>query len=134
MVLLGGKDDIQNSALIAKGAGDNVTDLSGKLSLNGSAWVISKSSVVVTPDTGLMHIAAAFQKNIVSLWGNTIPEFGMYPYVDKGKRIEMEVKGLKCRPCTKIGFKKCPKKHFRCMNDIPVQKVIEAIANLADKK
>lgn len=130
VILLGGTEDIAHSAAIASAAGDNVTDLTGKLSLHGSAYVISKSSVVVTPDTGLMHIAAAFGKKIVSLWGNTIPAFGMYPYVETNMRIEMEVTGLKCRPCTKIGFSRCPKDHFRCMNDIPVQKVIESIVAL----
>jgi ADP-heptose:LPS heptosyltransferase len=68
----------------------------------------------------MMHIAAAFQKNIVSLWGNTVPEFGMTPYMPQHPERSkiLEVKGLQCRPCSKIGYKKCPKKHFRCMMDI----------------
>ena len=72
---------------------------------------------IITHDTGLMHIAAVFNKPIVSIWGNTVPEFGMYPYqVDKSTILE--VKGLACRPCSKIGYQKCPKGHFKCMNDI----------------
>ena len=130
IVLLGGKEDEQNASEIAKQSGEHVINMAGKLSLHGSAFIISISSVVVTPDTGLMHIAAAFQKNIVSLWGNTIPAFGMYPYVDKSKRTELEINDLKCRPCTKIGFSKCPKGHFRCMNDITAKKVVESIALL----
>jgi ADP-heptose:LPS heptosyltransferase len=63
-----------------------------------------------------MHIASAYKKKIFSIWGNTIPEFGMYPYLPgKGSKI-IEVNDLKCRPCSKIGFKKCPKGHFLCMN------------------
>ena len=66
-----------------------------------------------------MHIAAALRKEIYSFWGNTIPGFGMYPYLPagQGKSYILEVEGLSCRPCSKIGYKKCPKKHFRCMMD-----------------
>ena len=62
-----------------------------------------------------MHIAAAFKKIIISVWGNTIPEFGMYPYMPGEGSAIFEVKGLTCRPCSKIGFDKCPKGHFNCM-------------------
>jgi ADP-heptose:LPS heptosyltransferase len=64
-----------------------------------------------------MHIAAALRKPIVSIWGNTIPEFGMYPYfpMNSARSVISEVKDLHCRPCSKLGFKKCPKQHFKCM-------------------
>jgi ADP-heptose:LPS heptosyltransferase len=67
-----------------------------------------------------MHIAAAYKKEIVSFWGNTVPEFGMYPYMPGAETNSTiaEVKGLSCRPCTKIGFSKCPRGHFKCMLDI----------------
>ncbi|MNL72090.1 hypothetical protein D3C87_1973440 [compost metagenome] len=72
--------------------------------------------IVFSHDTGLMHVAAAFRKKVYSIWGNTIPEFGMYPYRTAFEKLE--VKGLDCRPCSKIGHSKCPKGHFKCMNDI----------------
>ena len=72
-----------------------------------------------------MHIAAAFKKKIISIWGNTIPEFGMYPYLpDKSSEI-IQVENLKCRPCSKIGFQKCPKKHFKCMLEIDEERVVQ---------
>jgi ADP-heptose:LPS heptosyltransferase len=66
-----------------------------------------------------MHIAAAFKKEIISIWGNTIPEFGMYPYYGDAEipNSKFQISNLECRPCTKIGFSKCPKGHFRCMLD-----------------
>ena len=72
------------------------------------------------------HIAAAFQKEIISIWGNTIPEFGMYPYYEKGvnNNVSVEVQNLGCRPCSKIGFDECPKGHFRCMKDIDIKKIV----------
>jgi ADP-heptose:LPS heptosyltransferase len=65
-----------------------------------------------------MHIAAAFNKKIVSIWGNTIPEFGMGPYLPNAENKLLEIKNLSCRPCSKLGYKKCPKGHFKCMNEI----------------
>ena len=66
----------------------------------------------------MMHIAAAFKKKILSVWGNTIPDFGMSPYMTHEKSKIIQVEDLNCRPCSKIGFKKCPKKHFKCMQEI----------------
>lgn len=88
----------------------------GKFSVNQSASIIKNARYVFTHDTGMMHIAAAFQKHIFSIWGNTIPAFGMYPY--RTKFVVLEKQGLNCRPCSKIGFDKCPKGHFNCMNKI----------------
>lgn len=88
----------------------------GKFSLNQSASVVKQSRYVFTHDTGLMHIAAAFKKEIFSIWGNTIPSFGMYPY--RTKFTVLENNRVSCRPCSKIGHAKCPKGHFRCMQDL----------------
>ncbi|MDH5475085.1 MAG: glycosyltransferase family 9 protein [Cyclobacteriaceae bacterium] len=88
----------------------------GKFNLNQSASILKNAKYVFSHDTGLMHIAAAFKKEIYSIWGNTIPMFGMYPY--KTKFIVLENNKIDCRPCSKIGYDKCPKGHFKCMNDI----------------
>ena len=87
----------------------------GRYSLHQSASLLRQAQFVVSHDTGLMHIAAAFGKEVFSVWGNTVPEFGMYPYRTEFRVLE--VKGLSCRPCSKIGFAKCPQGHFRCMRD-----------------
>lgn len=118
IILLGGKDDETTGQQIADESGTHVVNLAGKLSLNQSALVIKQAQQVITHDTGLMHIAAAFKKPIISIWGNTVPDFGMGPYY--GNQIIsnhiFEVLNLPCRPCSKIGFNHCPKKHFNCMN------------------
>lgn len=88
----------------------------GKFSINQSASILSKANWVFTHDTGMMHIASAFKKPIYSIWGNTVPAFGMYPY--RTQFTIFENKKLGCRPCSKIGFEKCPKGHFKCMNDL----------------
>ncbi len=117
-VLLGGKEDRERGEKIkALSKNEKILNACGKLNLNQSASLVRQAGVVITNDTGLMHIAAAFKKPIISIWGNTIPAFGMYPYEpgEKNKVVMAEVNGLKCRPCSKLGFNKCPKGHFQCM-------------------
>jgi ADP-heptose:LPS heptosyltransferase len=103
--------------------------LVGKINLEQSASIVKKAKSVLTNDTGLMHIAAAFHKNIVSVWGNTVPELGMYPYLPKEKEKchIVECKDIKCRPCSKLGFKECPKRHFNCMMEIDCDIVVEKL-------
>ncbi|MGB4775086.1 MAG: glycosyltransferase family 9 protein, partial [Daejeonella sp.] len=122
VVLLGGKDDMERAEEISKQSGEHVFNGAGKFTLDQSAYLIKMARQVITHDTGLMHIAAAFNKPIISIWGNTVPEFGMYPY-QVNQSVIVEVKGLECRPCSKIGYDKCPLGHFKCMNDINIQDI-----------
>ena len=130
VILLGGNKEAKLGRQIEDQTGDHVLNAVGKYNINQSASLIRQSRLVITHDTGLMHIAAAYKKKILSVWGHTIPEFGMYPYQpDPGSRI-FETKGLKCRPCTKIGKKKCPKGHFRCINDIDNSEIVRSAQEL----
>ncbi len=125
VILLGGKEDLEKGEEIKKAIGDRIFNACGKFNINQSASLVQQADKIVTNDTGLMHIASAFKKEIISLWGNTIPEFGMYPYMpgNENKSTILEVKNLKCRPCSKLGYKKCPKKHFDCMNKIDTSSI-----------
>ena len=127
VILLGGKNEMEAAREIDTETGENVFSLVGKLSLNQSASLVRDARLVLANDTGLMHIAAAFKKKILSFWGNTVPEFGMFPYQPHPDSKIIEVKDLKCRPCSKLGYDKCPKKHFNCMNQIPVEEAIQWI-------
>jgi len=130
VILLGGKREIVIGREIEKQTGANVLNTCGKYNINQSASMIRQCRLVITPDTGMMHIAAAFHKKILSVWGHTIPEFGMYPYLpDRASKI-FEVVGLSCRPCTKIGKKKCPKGHFRCMINIDHKEIISTVQKI----
>ena len=121
LVLLGAKEDNLIAEQLFEDFKTKTINLCGKLNLNQSASVIQQSQTVITSDTGLMHIAAAFKKDIISVWGNTIPEFGMGPYLAGANSQILEVNNLSCRPCSKLGYKKCPKVHFKCMNDIEIK-------------
>ena len=131
VILLGGPAEKEEGEYLATSLGNNVINYCGKLTLAQSASFIKNAKVVITHDTGLMHIAAAFHKPVISVWGNTVPEFGMYPYIpgEPEKSIIAEVNGLSCRPCSKIGYHQCPLGHFRCMNE----QDLSAIAVAADQ-
>ncbi|MCF6332258.1 MAG: glycosyltransferase family 9 protein [Draconibacterium sp.] len=125
VILLGGKDEFDEGEKVLSQSKGNILNYAGKISLDQSASLIRSANVVLTNDTGLMHMAATFKKKILSFWGNTVPDFGMVPYQSHEASQILEVENLKCRPCSKLGYKKCPKKHFKCMNEIEVDKVIQ---------
>jgi ADP-heptose:LPS heptosyltransferase len=119
IILLGGPEDTLRGHEIASVDNIKVYNACGKFNLNESADLVRKAKFVITHDTGLMHIAAALKKPVISVWGNTVPDFGMSAYYGdepiKDKRYEINY--LRCRPCSKIGYHKCPLGHFKCMND-----------------
>jgi ADP-heptose:LPS heptosyltransferase len=129
VILLGDKSDSQKAQQICEVIGEKVFNGCGVFTINQSASVIQQAKVVISPDTGLMHIAAALKKKVISVWGNTVPDFGMYPYFPVGQENYhiVEVLGLSCRPCSKLGYKECPKKHFRCMMDIDVEEILKLV-------
>ena len=123
VVLLGGPGDKAMGEQIVVVDPVKIYNACGKFNINESADLVRHARFVISHDTGLMHIAAAFQKPIIAVWGNTDPRLGMYPYYgkySKQKYWNAEVK-LWCRPCSKIGFTRCPLIYFGCMNnqDIP---------------
>lgn len=125
IVLLGGLEDLARGEEIVRHTNNKqVVNACGKLNLNQSAYVVKQASLLITHDTGLMHIGVAFNKKMVTIWGNTVPELGMYPYMDKKNYKIIQVEDLNCKPCSKIGYKKCPKGHFNCMNNINVSEIV----------
>ncbi len=132
VILIGGKTDKKNADFIVRNAKGTIINQCGEFSIHQSASIIKHARIVVTHDTGMMHIAAAFKKAIISIWGNTIPEFGMYPYLPSGSdhHYSFQVEKLACRPCSKIGYKTCPKKHFKCMKQQDIAAIISKMAQL----
>jgi len=126
VVLLGGNDVKENGNTIAAEVGDKIYNACGITSLDESVFLVSQAKSIIGFDTGLTHIAEAFNKPIVSVWGGTMPELlGVQPYMVK----DVLVAGidLDCRPCSKFGLEKCPLGHFKCMNDMPVDGIIEFV-------
>ncbi|GAA4795914.1 glycosyltransferase family 9 protein [Olivibacter ginsenosidimutans] len=128
IVLLGGKDVAHNAQEIQEKSTGQIFNACGSTNLDASVFLVSQAISVIGFDTGLTHIAEAFNKPIVSIWGSTIPELlGVQPYqVDQV--LEMGV-DLPCRPCSKFGLPKCPKGHFKCMWEIPEKPIVTFITN-----
>lgn len=93
-----------------------VVNTAGMLSLSETAAAMDHCRIIVTNDSGLMHIAAARKRRIAAIFGSTVRQFGFFP--PAGTSIVLETHGLDCRPCTPIGRASCPRGHFRCMLDI----------------
>jgi len=140
IILLGGKEDRERGEEITNADRHKIYNACGKFNLNESADLVRRSKFIISHDTGLMHIATALKKQVISLWGNTVPDFGMYPYYGNryldsySEKVSnklpfdiVEVNGLPCRPCSKIGYDKCPLGHFKCMKKIDIPAVIELV-------
>ncbi|WP_416441425.1 glycosyltransferase family 9 protein [Phnomibacter sp. MR] len=126
IILLGGPEDKAEGDQIAAIDPIKIYNACGKFKLNESADLVRKAKLIITHDTGLMHVAAAYQKPIITIWGNTVPSLGMGPYygTQPGLQHSFEVAGLRCRPCSKIGYATCPKGHFKCMNQQQVPAIV----------
>lgn len=113
-ILLGGPDEAGLAENIAKSArGYAAYSLAGKLTISETAAVIEQAEIMVTNDSGLMHLGAASNRKLVAIFGSTVEELGFFPETENA--LVVEEKELKCRPCSHIGRSQCPKKHFKCM-------------------
>lgn len=130
VVLIGGPEDTKEAQqIIALTNGANVLNLVGTLNLHQSASVVQQADIIVTPDTGMMHIASAFKKKIISIWGCTIPQFGMYPYLANESSVMIEPHNAPKRPCSKLGDKcKCDPP---CIERVSVDEIVEAVKRLS---
>lgn len=133
VLLFGGPEEKADCAFVAEEVARQISpsavaDLSGELSLLATTAALEFCDVVVTNDSGLMHLAAAKQRSIVAIFGSTVKEFGFAPFGTKS--IVVETNGLDCRPCTHIGKSSCPKGHFRCMEEISTEMVYSAMMQL----
>lgn len=134
IIVVGGPEDAAQAAHICEINPVQIYNACGKFSINESAQIIRRSKLVITHDTGMMHIAAAFKKPIISIWGGTVPEFGMFPYYGFNNlkttiapELTIIQHPVRCQPCSKIGYKACPKKHFNCMNKIDLQAIKQRV-------
>jgi heptosyltransferase-2 len=120
--------DAVASTIHALFPGVPVVVLAGELTLLETAAAMDACALVISNDSGLMHVAAARKRKVVALFGSTVRQFGFFPFGTEARVIEAD--GLRCRPCTHIGRDRCPLGHFRCMNDITVDQLVRAADDL----
>ncbi len=97
-------------------------NLCGQLSMLQSAALMEQALRVFVNDSGPLHFASGVNARVTAIFCSTIPEFGFGPLSDEAKVVQ-EPGTLACRPCGLHGKRRCPLKHFRCAEDIPVQQV-----------
>ncbi|MFC1566419.1 glycosyltransferase family 9 protein [bacterium] len=102
----------------------SVINTTGILSIRELCAMISFCDMLVTVDSAPMHIAQALDVPVVAIFGSTVKEFGFWMPRQNDTIIERKIS---CRPCTLHGKNICPKKHFKCMNDVDVQDIADAI-------
>ena len=131
-VLIGGEEDMKRSDELMKSLNRKPLNFVGKTDIELSAFIIQQSQLVISGDTGMMHISAALDKSTIAVFGSTHPVLGYTPFgmTTKNHFKLVEVQDLGCRPCTKQGKNKCPRGHFKCMKDIRTQTIIEKINEL----
>ncbi|MDZ4821925.1 MAG: glycosyltransferase family 9 protein [Flavobacteriales bacterium] len=130
VVIIGGVEDEMEGDFIAEHCGSRVFNAAGKFSLHQSADCISRAEVVVTGDTGMMHIASAFSKKIISVWGCTTPELGMSAWRPHPSNIIIEPKHLTKRPCSKLGDRCKYGDEQRCIGQNSNDEILQAIETL----
>jgi len=127
MIVVGDKSDKAIADEITTAAGDGIINFCGKLDLAQLTYVLSKAKLLVTNDTGAMHIAEAAGTPVIAIFGPTVRQFGFAPWRKESRIIETE---LDCRPCALHGSKQCPKGHFNCMKLITAEQVLSEIQRM----
>jgi heptosyltransferase-2 len=127
-VIVGGTEDRALGEQIVAASGGRARNAAGELSLRGSVALIGTARMLVTNDSAPLHMATATGTPVVALFGPTLPSFGFGPR-GSGDRV-VEHDHLACRPCSAHGPEVCPLGHHRCMREVGVDQVIEAIQEL----
>ena len=124
ILIHGGEEDKARADSLAEAIGVRAIPLAGNTTMLESALLLSLSDCLISNDTGIMHMGSAVKIPVIAIFGSTTEELGFFPYRSEGEVIQAD---LHCRPCTAKGLRQCPKGHFRCMNDITVDRVHSAV-------
>lgn len=128
IAIIGGTDDADAARDIARAAGPDTINATGRLSILASAEIIRRAAILVTNDSLPQHLASAVGTPTVTIFGPTVPEFGFGPLAPRSMTLGVE--SLECRPCHIHGPRVCPLGHWRCMKELNVGRVESAVESI----
>lgn len=105
---------------IPTGQADSIFNLCGNTKLQDAIDLLATANVVISNDSGLMHIAAALHRPLIAIYGPTSPNFTP-PLAENAHIIQIDVD---CGPCFQ---RTCPKQHHLCMNNINSEQIIKLV-------
>lgn len=129
VICIGDQKDSKSCDLITE-TSQKVKNYAGRLTLQQVAALLNQSKLLITNDTGVMHIGTAVCQNVIAIFGPTTEILGFFPFRGNASVIE---KNINCRPCSFHGTNTCPQKHFKCMRDISVQEVLDEAYKILKK-
>jgi len=123
LVALGGPEDRELAAELGPG----VVNAAGEFSLQETGACLARARVLVSGDTGVMHMATGVGTRVVALFGPTVEPFGFFPHAKGAEVLERD---LGCRPCSAMGTEHCPLGHHHCLEEIFPDEVAAAVQRL----
>jgi heptosyltransferase II len=127
ILLFGGSEDAQVVAKVQNLSGDCAVSLVNKISLRELPAALGLCNLLITNDSGPMHVAVARNVPVVAIFCATTPELGFYPYSAKAIVVE---KNLPCRPCSSHGSRRCPLGTEDCIRLIKAEAVLQAVERI----
>jgi len=123
LVAVGGDGDRE----LASQLGAGVHNAAGEFTLLETGACLARSAVLVSGDTGVMHMATGVGTRVLALFGPTVEPFGFFPYAGRAVVFERD---LGCRPCSAMGTEHCPLGHHRCLEEVFPDQVAAAVQPL----
>lgn len=105
-------------------ATEKALNIAGNYSFGELLSIISHVDIVISSDSGPMHLAAAIQKKQIAIFGATHPRLGFAPLNPNARLLLMD---LECQPCSLHGSERCSMGHFKCMRELKPETLLNAM-------
>ncbi len=125
--VLGSPEEAALASAVARASGPRSVSLAGRLDLVGAAAVLERCDLVITNDSGLLHMAEAVGRPVLAFWGPTSPAFGYTPFRPESRFLYHPPR---CSPCSKNGSRSCHRPTHECMDNITVREAAEAVEHM----
>lgn len=127
VAVVGGPEDQATAEAVRQAGGERAANAAGSFGLQGTGAILAASHLLVSGDTGVMHMATGVDTPVIALFGPTVRAFGFFPYSRRAVVLERD---MGCRPCTAWGTERCPLGHHRCLRDIHAAEVEEVVMRM----